>query len=493
MQKRSWFQVACLSFIIGISLSDIKAQIRQNRVFKDNPPNIVIINMDDMGYGDIGQPRTKNYKTPNLDKMIERGMQFSNCYAVQAVCSPSRTALLTGCYPNRLGISGALMPWSTTALNPKEETLAAILKEYGYKTGIVGKWHLGSKPPYWPLRYGFEEFLGLPYSHDMWPVDYDGKPITDSSNWKIKYPKLPLIEADSVLRYIETPEDLSQLTELFTERAVDFIERNKDTRYFLYMAHIMPHVPLAPSPKFKGKSGAGMYGDVMEELDWSVGQVLDKIASTGNNRNTIVIVTSDNGPWLTFGNHAGSAGNLKEAKGTIWDGGVKVPFIIQWPGEIQPGSKCNRFITHLDIMPTLLTVCGARLPKKRIDGVNIGSLLIDPKTESPRREFAYYYDRNCLKAIRSGKWKLVFPHESQTYSKENAIGNDGKPGTYSSANVEISLFDLEADPGETNNMAEQNPKVIESLKNLARKYRSDLGDDLLQTKGANVRPAAVVE
>jgi arylsulfatase len=327
----------------------------------------------------------------------------------------------------------------------------------------------------------------------MWPVDYDGKPITDSTNWKIKYPPLPLIEGDSVLRYIETPEYQSHLTELFTEKAVDFIERNKDSKYFLYMAHIMPHVPLAPSPKFKGRSGAGTYGDVMEELDWSVGQILDKIASTGNSRNTIVIVTSDNGPWLTFGNHAGSAGNLKEAKGTIWDGGLKVPFIIQWPGELKPGSQCNRFITHLDIMPTLLSVCGARMPKKRIDGVNIGSLLIDPNTESPRREFAYYYDKNCLKAIRSGKWKLVFPHESQTYSNENAIGNDGKPGNYSSKKIALSLYDLEADPGETNNVVDKNPQVTESLKNLARKYRSDLGDDLLQTKGANIRPAAVYE
>ncbi|MDN5288888.1 MAG: Cerebroside-sulfatase [Mucilaginibacter sp.] len=455
-------------------------------------PNIIIVLMDDMGYGDLECYGGFPYHTPNLNKLAAQGMRFTNFYVGQAVCTASRAALLTGCYPNRLGIHGAFMPWSPIALNPEEETIAEILKAKGYKTGMVGKWHLGQKEPYLPLQQGFDEYLGLPYSNDMWAVNYDGKPVTDPADPKSKYPPLPLYDGNKVIKEIKTLDDQSQLTTMYTERACRFIKENKSKPFFLYLAHSMPHVPIAASVKFKGKSGAGLYGDVMEEIDWSVGEVMRTLEQQGLTKNTLIIFTSDNGPWLTFGNHAGNSGGFREGKGTAWEGGLRVPCIMRWPGKIQAGTICNNMASTIDLMPTIVDICKTKKPAKKIDGVDIWSLLTQQPNANPRDEFAYYYDTNSLKGIRKGQWKLVLPNISQTY-KKTMMGADGWPGKYASDSVKLALYDLRTDPGETLDVKELHPDIVTQLSAIADKYRQELGDDLTNQKGTGTRPAASVK
>jgi len=480
-----------VAFVITVSfgLSTFSA-LSQKQINK--APNVVIIFMDDMGYGDPACYNGLLYQTPNIDKLAAEGMRFTNFYAAQAVCSASRAALLTGCYPNRIGISGALAPWSKIALNPKEETIASVLKKSGYKTGMVGKWHLGSKAPYLPLHYGFDEYLGLPYSNDMWPVDYDGKPITDTTNNRIKYPILPLLEGDKPVRYIKTLEDQGELTSIYTKRATEFIKKNKNAPFFLYLAHSMVHVPIAASPRFKGKSKLGLFGDVMMEVDWSVGEVMKSLRENGIDQNTVVVFTSDNGPWLNFGNHAGNTGGFREGKGASFEGGQREPCIARWPGKIPAGTICNKISSTLDLLPTIAQLCGATLPANKIDGVNIASLLFNQPEANPRDELAYYYKSNDLEAIRKGKWKLVFPHSSRTY-KKYLPGKDGYPAPTPEVPVELALYDLSSDPGETQDVKANHADIVSQLELVANKYREDLGDNLTKKTGANVRKPAFVE
>jgi arylsulfatase A-like enzyme len=455
-------------------------------------PNIVIIFMDDMGYGDPSCYNGLMYQTPNIDKLAADGMRFTNFYAAQAVCSASRAALLTGCYPNRVGISGALPPWSKIALNPKEETIASMLKKTGYHTSMVGKWHLGSKAPYFPTHYGFDEYLGLPYSNDMWPVDYDGKQITDTANSRIKYPPLPLIDGDKPVRIIRTLEDQGEITGIYTKRACDFIKKNKTNSFFLYLAHSMVHVPIAASPKFRGKSQLGLFGDVMMEVDWSVGEIMKTLRENGLDKNTLLVFTSDNGPWSNFGNHAGNTGGLREGKGTSFEGGQREPCIMRWTGKIPAGTVCNKISSTLDLLPTIAKITGANLPSNKIDGVNILPLLYNEPHANPRDELAYYYKTNDLEAIRKGKWKLVLPHDSRTY-KNNLPGKDGYPGATPDVPVPLALYDLSVDPGETLDVKAAHEDVVTLLQTIADKYREDLGDNLTNKTGANVRKPAMVE
>ncbi len=455
-------------------------------------PNIIIIFMDDMGYGDPACYNGLLYETPNIDRLAAQGMRFTNFYVAQAICSASRAALLTGCYPNRISISGALPPWSKVALNPQEETIASVLKKSGYHTGMIGKWHLGSKSPYLPLTYGFNEYLGLPYSNDMWPVNYDGKPIKDTSNNKIKYPPLPLISGNEPLKYITSLEDQAQLTTTYTERACSFIKKNKKQPFFLYLAHAMVHVPIAVSAKFKGKSKLGLFGDVMMEVDWSVGEIMKTLKQNGLDNNTLVIFTSDNGPWLNFGNHAGNTGGLREGKATSWEGGLRVPCIMRWPGTIEAGTICNKTSATIDLLPTLATIARATLPAKKIDGVNILPLLLNQPDANPRDEMAFYYQINSLEAVRKGKWKLVFAHNGRTY-KNFPPGLNGWPAPTPDVKIALALYDLSIDPGETLDVQSQHKDVIEELQAVADKYRHDLGDALTKTPCTNCRPSAIIE
>ena len=434
-----------------------------------------------------------NYETPHINKLAKEGMLFTNFYSVQAVCSASRAALLTGSYSNRIGISGALMPYSTTGLNENEITIAELLKEKGYATSIFGKWHLGFQEKFLPLNHGFDTYLGLPYSNDMWPVDFDGNQISDSSDWRKKsYPQLPLIEDFKKIDEIRTLEDQAKLTTLFTERSVEFINNNKGNPFFLYLPHSMPHVPIAVSNKFKGKSSQGLYGDLMMEIDWSVGEIVKALKENNLEENTLVIFTSDNGPWLNFGNHAGSTGGLREGKGTSFEGGQRVPTIMKWPKVISAGSISNNIAATIDVFPTIANIVSSDLPKHKIDGVDISSILEGIKDSNPRDHLYYYYGKNNLEAVRKDNWKLVFPHESRSY-KNVLPKNDGHPGPYSKFTTEYALYNLRRDPGEEYNVKELYPEIVKELEDLAEIARNDLGDDLNNRIGNNIREPGTIE
>jgi arylsulfatase len=451
-------------------------------------PNIVIIFTDDQGYADVGCFGAKTFKTPNIDKMADEGMRFTNFYVSEAVCSASRASLLTGCYAERISIIGALMPFTSRGLNPNEVTIAELLKSKGYTTGMVGKWHLGHYKKFLPLQNGFDVFFGLPYSNDMWPVDYDGKLIDKSSEkpWKAQWPTLALIDGNEKIDEIQTLDDQATLTRRYTQRAVRFIKRNKDKPFFLYFAHSMPHVPLGVSDNFKGKSDQGMYGDVIEEIDWSVGQIIETLKKFQLEDNTLIIYTSDNGPWLSYGNHGGSAYPLRGGKFTAFEGGIREPTIIKWPGHIPEGKVCSRIASTIDILPTLAAITGAEIPDKPIDGVSILPLMEDNCDATPRDEFFYYYYGE-LRAVRKGKWKLFFPHNSLSYEGMEP-GKDGLPGKTKVVKVDLELYDLENDIGERDNVAVQYPEIVDSLNVIANKMREKLGDKLTNTKGNSIRP-----
>ncbi len=457
---------------------------------ENTSPNIVIIFTDDQGYGDLGSYGAYQFTTPNIDKLAQEGMRFTHFYAAQAVCSASRAALLTGCYPNRIGISGALSPQSKIGLNDQEETIAELLKQQGYATGIFGKWHLGHHRQFLPLQHGFDEFLGLPYSNDYWPMDYDGSPVTKETVHKphrINWPYPPVFEGNEMVRELKNLDDQSELTTLYTEKAVDFIERHKSEPFFLYVPHSMPHVPLGVSDKFKGKSEQGKYGDVIMEIDWSVGEIMKTLKKNGLEENTLVVFASDNGPWLNYGNHAGSTGGLREGKGTSFEGGQRVPGVMRWPAVIPEGQVCNKIASTMDLLPTIVAITGAPQPQNQIDGVNILSLLKGDSLANPRREFYYYYQRNSLEAVRKDNWKLVFPHRHRTY-RGLQPGNDGWEGELRQDTAAYALYDLRRDPSETYDVQDIYPEVVKSLELLAQSARKDLGDDLQGIEGNNRRP-----
>ncbi|MFC2096901.1 sulfatase [Bacteroidota bacterium] len=459
----------------------------------ESRPNIVLIFMDDMGYGDIGNTGALEYNTPNLDNLATEGMRFTNFLAAQAVCSASRAALLTGCYPNRIGIAGALGPKAKNGINSEETTIAEMLKSQGYATGIFGKWHLGHHKKFLPLQHGFDEYLGIPYSNDMWPIDYDGLPIGSNSTTPHKgnHPALPLIDGNEKITEIQTLDDQATLTTRYTERAVSFIKKHKDEPFFLYIPHSMVHVPLGVSEKFKGKSEHGLFGDVMMEIDWSVGQVLQALEDYNLDDNTIVIFTSDNGPWLNYGNHAGSTGGLREGKGTSFEGGQREPCIMRWPGKIPEGEICNQLSSTIDILPTLAEISGASLPENKIDGVNILPLLLGKKDIKPRKNFLYYYWPNNLEAVRIDNWKLVLPHPHRSYIGV-LPGNDGWPGPYARDTAELALYNLKRDPGERFDVKKLYPEMVEKLQKLADNAREDLGDKLYNIEGKNVRKSGQI-
>lgn len=470
------------SIFIGLIL------LVKNVTAQDIPtnPNIILIYMDDMGYGDVGQTGAINYQTPNIDKMASEGIRFTNFYTVSPICSASRAALLTGTYPNRIGVTMALFPNSDIGINSSEVTVAELLKGQGYATGMVGKWHLGDAEKFLPLQHGFDEYLGLPYSNDMWPVDYDGTPA-DSGSFRARYfPPLPLIEGNETIEYVEDHQDQDKLTTRFTERAVDFIDRKADQPFFLYIAHPMPHVPLGVSEKFRGKSEQGLFGDMMMEVDWSVGQLIQSLRENDIEENTLVVLTSDNGPWLNYGNHAGSAGGLREGKQTTWEGGVRVPAIMYWPNEIPAGTTNNKMSATIDLLPTFASITDAPLPENKIDGVDISSLLKGDTESQPRNSLLFYYNENDLQAVIKGKWKMVLPHKWNSYEDE-LPAHDGFPGERHIEYTNMALFNLRRDPGERYNVIEQNPDMVEDLLELVEQARQDLGDDLTDREGDNRR------
>ena len=462
--------------------------------FDDNqrPPNVIVIFTDDQGYGDVGVYGARGFNTPHLDRMANEGVRFTDFYVSQPVCSASRASLLTGCYANRIGFHGALGPNAKVGISDRETTIAELCKSHGYATAVFGKWHLGHLPPFLPTRHGFDEFCGTPYSNDMWPLHPDlVKLPPDAEARKRGYPDLPLYEGEQVINPKITGDDQAQFTTLFTQKAVDFIERNSTRPFFLYLPHPMPHVPLFVSDKFKGKTEQGLYGDVIAEIDWSVGQIFAALKRCGVDDNTLVIFTSDNGPWLSYGNHAGTTGPLREGKGSTWEGGVRVPCIARWPKKIPAGTICHEPAMTIDLLPTIAKLIGADLPEQKIDGLDIWPLLAcTPGAKSPHEALYFYYGTNNLEALRAGRWKLMLPHTFRSLT--GTPGKDGVPDGYTYPKCELELYDLATDVGEQHNVLSDHPEVVKRLQALAEAARDDLGDALTKREGRNRRPIGSV-
>ena len=427
-------------------------------------PNIVLVFADDMGYGDLGCFGNETYTTPHLDQLAQDGVRFTSFYTAP-VCTPARASLLTGCYADRVGLPRVIGPpgpsWTRSlhllGLNPQEETIADLLKSKNYVTGSIGKWHLGHNPMHLPTNHGFDEYFGIPYSNDMWPMN------------KNEWPPLPLMEGAEVIDTIEN--DQSNLTRLYTERALDFITRNAQGPFFLYLAHSMPHVPLFVSSQGKGLSQAGLYGDVIREIDWSLGQIVKRLEELAIAGNTLVIFTSDNGPWLVYGEHAGSAGGLRAGKHTVFEGGVRVPFIAKWPGKIPPGSTCNQLAGVIDVLPTLSEICGVPMPSRFIDGKSIKGMLLQEEQQQPSREVQFFWHNGQLKGLRRGNWKLLLPHR---YPHITRAGRGGERGEQEMVEHPLALYDLEKDLGETNNLADEEEQVVDELMQILEEHRQEL-------------------
>lgn len=468
---------------------------------KKQKPNIVIFYVDDMGYADLSITGATGYTTPHIDEIAHDGMFFTHYYASSPISTASRAGLLTGCYATRVGVPGVYMADPAKGLSQQEMIIPEMLRKVGYHSGLIGKWHLGCGLEFMPINQGFDEYFGLPYSNDMWPVDFEGNRISEKSKLpqatrkrKSQIPALTLYEGDRKVKELWTLDDQAQLTTLYTERSIRFIETHKNEPFFLLITHDMPHVPLAVSDKFKGKSHSGLYGDVMMELDWSVGRVLETLKKNGLERNTIVIFTSDNGPWLTYGNHSGSAGGLREGKQCSFEGGLRVPMLVKWPGQIPAGVVNPQLTANLDILPTLAAATGAELPKNTIDGINVMSLWKGNVVTSPRKYFCYYYSQNplgllgSLEAVRDERFKLVFPHKYMRNGGQGVVlGKDGFPGTPQTEETGYALYDLRMDAGERFNVIELYPEEVSKLKQIADDMRQDLGDDLYGIAPKNIR------
>ena len=481
------------TYIILTLLTLLLANYQTSHAQKVVKPNVVIVFIDDEGYGDVGCYGATGFETPNLDQMASRGMRFTNFYAAQPVCSASRAGLLTGCYPNRIGFSGALFPHHKIGLNPKEFTMAEMFKEQGYATACFGKWHLGWQKEFLPLQHGFDEYVGIPYSNDMWPnSNVTGERLPEGKG-RGDYPELPLIVGNEIAERITSLKGQDKLTTLYTEKAVDFINENAKNPFFLYVPHTMGHIPLGVSDKFRGKSAQGLYGDVMMEIDWSVGEILITLEKNNIAENTLVIFTSDNGPWLNFGNHAGSAGGLREGKTTSWEGGQRVPFIVHWPKIIPAGTVCSRLACAIDLLPTLAAITDGKLPEAKIDGVNISSLFRGDFKSEPRKTMLYYHGKNHLNGVRKGNWKLVLPHTYRSYHTKP--GNDGYGGERIKMVIEKpELYNMIRDPGEQYNVIEYYPEVVKEIMVVVEKARKELGDLNVEIeKGSENRAIGIVE
>ena len=411
--------------------------------------------------------------------MAKDGILFTDFYVSQAVCSASRASLMTGSYAERVGIQGALSPWAVNGLDPETETVAKLLKRHGYTNAIFGKWHLGHRIEYLPLQNGFDEYSGLICSNDMWPVDYDGNPLNEDK--RSYYPPMSFWKGNEPTSNIETLNDQAQITRQITELSVDFIERNKNNPFFLYVPHPMPHQPIAASDEFLGKSELGLYGDVIMEIDWSVGQIIDALKKNGIDNNTLIIYASDNGPWLNYGKWGGSAGPLREGKGTMWEGGARVPCIMRWPDKITPDQSITKIASTIDIYPTIAEIVGDEINGYANDGVSLMPILNGDKNSNPRNELYYYYGEKLI-AVRKGKWKLVFPHVYRSYEGVEA-GKNLHPGPYNKGSSGLELYDLINDIGERKDVAALYPHIVRELEQVGNLARSKLGDKLTNEIG----------
>ncbi|MGY8949694.1 MAG: sulfatase family protein [Flavobacteriales bacterium] len=449
--------------------------------FEKGSPNIIFVLTDDLGFNDLSSYGSTIIHTPNLDKLASEGALLNSYYSPQAVCSASRASILTGSYPNRIGFSGALGPNSKKGINPNELLISEMLKDKGYKTAAYGKWHLGDNKKFLPTRHGFDDFYGILYSNDMWPFH---------AEYPDSYPDLMLYDKETPIKVLE---DQSNLTKDLTTKSVEFIEKNKNNPFFLYLAHPQPHVPLFASSDFKGKSENGLYTDVIQEIDHSVGAIMKALKDNNLEDNTIVVFTSDNGPWLSYGEHAGSTGIYKEGKGTTWEGGQRVPCIVWYPNEIKPNTVISAPLMGIDWLPTFASVTNSKLSENKIDGKNIWEVLINKTDKSPHEALFFYYHVNSLHAVRYGDWKMYFPHRYRTLNGRKGR-NDGSPIKYQYVNLEkMELYNLVEDPSETKNIFDQHPEIAKKIEKLADIKRDEIGDDLTKVKGTENRPVGMID
>ncbi|MEM6688852.1 MAG: sulfatase [Planctomycetota bacterium] len=458
------------------------------------PPNIVIFFMDDMAYADIGPFGGDASLTPNLNQIANEGRRLTDFVVSSAVCSASRSALMTGCYHRRISIHGALGPTAKTGIHEDETTIAEICKSKGYATAMFGKWHLGHHPKFLPHRHGFDTYYGIPYSNDMWPrhpatLAKKARDPNAKSNW----PNLPVIQATAekghrIVNDNMQPTDQQQFTKELTKRSVEFIKSHPTDPFFLYVPNPMPHVPLQVSDEFFGKSGKGLFADVMMEVDWSVGEIIDAIKDIGVERNTLVLFTSDNGPWLSYGDHAGSAGSLREGKGTMFEGGYREPTLVWWPGHVPAGTSCDTLCSTIDVLPTIAKLIGAESPELPIDGHDISNIWFGEDCgKSPHEAFVGYYGKGQLQTIRDDRFKLVFPHRYRSLNG-SVGGTAGLPVKYTMLDAQQALYDLENDLSETTDVSDEHPEVVERLMKAADSYRAKFGDTLKGIKtGSEVR------
>ena len=455
MKRFSLHRLACLLVLITAASPLLGAQDTQR------PPNIVIVFLDDSGWSDFTPFGSPAYPTPNVDRLAREGCRFDNFYVPQAICSASRAALLTGCYPGRTKVFGAHAP-TARGLDPKFTTLGEMVKKRGYATAFFGKWHVGDQPDTRPPARGFDETCGLMYSNDMWEFHPENPDFW--SQWPLQFWENGKVTIERV-----TKEHQPMLTTWYTEHAVDFIRRHKESPFLLYVPHSMPHVPLFVSDTFKGQSGAGLYGDVMMEIDWSVGEIMKALNTTGVTDNTLVVFTSDNGPWISYGNHAGAT-PFREAKGTSFDGGIRSACIMRFPGRIKAGTTSTRTFCSIDLLPTIAHLTGAPLPDHPVDGKNVWALITgEPGATNPQNYYPFS-NGNQFQGILSGdgRWKLHLPHGYRTLVQP---AHDGAAGTYRQAKIELSLFDLAKDPYETTNVIERHPEVASRMTSLARAHQ----------------------
>ena len=429
------------------------------------PPNFVFIFLDDSGWADFHPFGDPAYRTPNVERLAAQGCAFHNFYVTQAVCSASRSSLLSGCYPGRTKVFGAIGP-KARGLDPKYATIGEVLKTRGYKTAVFGKWHIGDQPETRPPARGFDESCGLMYSNDMW----DHHPQNPERYGPLQFWDNGKVTIDRV-----TSEHQAMLTTWYTEHAVDFIGRHKDEPFLLYVPQSMPHVPIFASEKFKGKSGAGLYGDVMMEIDWSVGEIMKALTKAGLDDNTLVFFSSDNGPWIVYGNHAGKT-PFREAKATGFDGGTRSACIMRYPAAIKAGSVSKQAFCTVDMLPTVASLAGAKLPANPIDGRNVWDLITaKPGARNPHDYYPFSTGK-IFEGVLSGDghWKLHLPHNYQTLDYP---GKDGAPGKYKTKRIELSLFDMENDPYETKNVIDGHPEIAKRLRAFAEEHRREFYPD----------------
>ncbi|MSR65750.1 MAG: arylsulfatase [Pedosphaera sp.] len=453
---------AILLLAIGLIVNPTFAQPVKSR--ENQKPNFILILADDLGYGDIGAFGSTRNRTPHLDRMAREGMKLTSFYAAP-VCTPSRAQILTGCYAKRVSLPGVLGPASATGISSNELTIAELLKQRGYATMVIGKWHVGDHPDFLPTRHGFDHYFGLPYSNDM------GK--EDGQLGKGNRPPLPLVRDDKVIEVVK-PKDQDQLTERYTDEAVKFIRAQKDHPFFLYLPHTAVHTPIHPGDKFNGKS-ASPFSDWVEELDWSVGRVLDTVRELKLSERTLVIFTSDNGPWLPKGTNAGTAFPLRGGKGSTWEGGVREPTLAWWPGKVPADSVSDAVAANYDCLPTFVELAGGKVPTDRkIDGRNIAPLLFGHTKTSPH-EAHFYFSGNKLQAVRSGPWKLKFAGLGKTDEQ-----TDPAP----------MLFNLDDEIGEQTDVSAKNPDALQRLQKLIVVMDGDLG---VTNSGPGIRPPGRIE